>query len=72
MTLALGPLLAAGLVEPQDLVTTTVSGTSGAGRGLAPNLLASEVMGDLSAYKVAAHRHTPEVRQSLAGSPAPT
>ena len=65
MTLALGPLLAAGLVEPTDLVTTTISGTSGAGRGLAPNLLASEVLGDVSAYKVAAHRHTPEVRQSL-------
>jgi len=72
MTLALGPLLAAGLLEPGDLVTTTISGTSGAGRGLAPNLLASEVMGDVSAYKVAAHRHTPEVRQSLsrlAGAP---
>jgi N-acetyl-gamma-glutamyl-phosphate reductase len=66
MTLALGPLLAAGLVEPTDLVTTTISGTSGAGRALAPNLLASEVMGSTSAYKVAAHRHTPEVRQSLA------
>jgi N-acetyl-gamma-glutamyl-phosphate reductase len=72
MTLALGPLLAAGLVEPTDLVTTTISGTSGAGRGLAVNLLASEVMGSTSAYKVAAHRHTPEVRQSLgrlAGGP---
>jgi N-acetyl-gamma-glutamyl-phosphate reductase len=65
MTLALGPLLAAGLVEPQDLVATTVSGTSGAGRGLTASLLASEVMGDVSAYKVASHRHTPEVRQSL-------
>ncbi len=65
MTLALGPLLAAGLVEPADLVTQTVSGTSGAGRSPAPGLLGSEVMGDLSAYKVAAHRHTPEVRQSL-------
>ena len=65
MTLALGPLLAAGLVDPQDLVATTISGTSGAGRGLAPNLLASEVLGSTSAYKVAAHRHTPEVRQSL-------
>ena len=65
MTLALGPLLSAGLVEPQDLVTTTISGTSGAGRALTPHLLASEVMGSASAYKVAAHRHTPEVRQSL-------
>ncbi len=65
MTLALGPLLTAGLVDPRDLVTTTISGTSGAGRGLAPNLLASEVMGSTSAYQVASHRHTPEVRQSL-------
>jgi len=65
MTLALGPLLAAGLVEPLDLVTTTASGTSGAGRTPTAGLLGSEVMGDLSAYKVASHRHTPEVRQSL-------
>ena len=65
MTLALGPLLAAGLVEPLDLVTTTASGTSGAGRTPTAALLGSEVMGDLSAYKVASHRHTPEVRQSL-------
>lgn len=65
MTLALGPLLAAGMVEPHDLVATTISGTSGAGRGLTGSLLASEILGDVSAYKVAAHRHTPEVRQSL-------
>ena len=65
MTLALGPLLAAHLVEPLDLVATTISGTSGAGRAVAPSLLATEVMGDVTAYKVAAHRHTPEVRQSL-------
>ena len=65
MTLALGPLLAAGLIEPTDLVTTTASGTSGAGRGLTPAMLGSEVMGDVSAYKVAVHRHVPEVRQSL-------
>jgi len=72
LTLALGPLLAAGLVEPGDLVATTASGTSGAGRAASTALLGSEVMGDVSAYKVASHRHTPEVRQSLsrlAGSP---
>ena len=72
MTLALGPLLAAGLVAPQDLVVTTASGTSGAGRGASTTLLGSEVMGDVSAYKVAGHRHVPEVRQSLsrlAGAP---
>ena len=65
MTLALGPLLAAGLVDPTDVVTQTASGTSGAGRGLSLGLLGSEVMGDVAPYKVAAHRHVPEVRQSL-------
>ena len=64
-SLALAPALAAGLVEP-DVVITAVSGTSGAGRALRPNLLGSEVMGALSAYGVGgAHRHTPEIVQNL-------
>ena len=72
VTLALAPLLAAGLVEPQDLVVVAASGTSGAGRGASAALLASQLMGDLSAYKVGGHQHAPEIRQSLtrvAGAP---
>ena len=57
--LALHPLLDAGLVEPADLVVVAASGTSGAGRSAKLNLLGSEVMGDLSAYKVANHQHVP-------------
>jgi N-acetyl-gamma-glutamyl-phosphate reductase len=64
--LALAPAVAAGLVDPADLVVVAVSGTSGAGRSLKPNLLASEAMGSASAYGVATHRHTPEIEQSLA------
>jgi N-acetyl-gamma-glutamyl-phosphate reductase len=64
--LALAPLLAAGLVEPSDIVVVAASGTSGAGRSLQYNLLASEVMGSMSAYKVGGvHRHTPEIEQAL-------
>jgi N-acetyl-gamma-glutamyl-phosphate reductase len=64
--LALAPLLAAGLVEPSDIVIVAASGTSGAGRSLQYNLLASEVMGSMSAYKVGGtHRHTPEIEQAL-------
>src|SRR3954451_23717444 len=66
VALALAPLLAAGLVEPQDVVVVAASGTSGAGRAAKPNLLGTEVMGDLSAYKVGAHQHSPEIRQTLA------
>jgi N-acetyl-gamma-glutamyl-phosphate reductase len=64
--LALAPAVAAGLVDPADIAIVAVSGTSGAGRGLKPNLLASEVMGSARAYGVGTHRHTPEIEQSLA------
>ncbi|HXW43359.1 MAG TPA: N-acetyl-gamma-glutamyl-phosphate reductase [Streptosporangiaceae bacterium] len=65
--LALTPLVAAGLADPGDVVIVAASGTSGAGRSLRTDLLASEVMGSVSAYQVAgAHRHTPEIEQALA------
>lgn len=67
-SIALFPALAAGLVEP-ELVITAVSGTSGAGRSLKPHLLGAEVMGSLSAYGVGgAHRHTPEIVQNLSAA----
>jgi N-acetyl-gamma-glutamyl-phosphate reductase len=62
--LALAPLIAAGLADPDDVVVVAASGTSGAGRGLKPHLLASEVMGDLSPYRVGAHQHVPEIKQA--------
>ncbi|WP_433263138.1 N-acetyl-gamma-glutamyl-phosphate reductase [Actinosynnema sp. CS-041913] len=62
-SLALAPAI--GLVEP-EVTVVAVSGASGAGRSLKPNLLGSEVMGSLSAYGVGgAHRHTPEITQNL-------
>jgi N-acetyl-gamma-glutamyl-phosphate reductase len=74
--LALAPLLAAGLAEPSDIVIVAASGTSGAGRSLRPDLLATEVMGSMSAYQVAGtHRHIPEIEQNIYsernGVPAP-
>jgi N-acetyl-gamma-glutamyl-phosphate reductase len=64
--LALAPLLAAGLVQPDDIVIVAASGTTGAGRTLRHDLLASEIMGSMSAYKVGGtHRHTPEIEQAL-------
>ena len=65
ISLALAPALAGGLVAP-DVQAVAVSGTSGAGRALKPNLLASEVLGSASAYGVGGtHRHTPEIAQNL-------
>jgi N-acetyl-gamma-glutamyl-phosphate reductase len=65
-TLALAPAVAAGLVDPRDIVVVAASGTSGAGKAPKPNLLGSEVMGSASAYGVGGvHRHTPEIIQNL-------
>ncbi len=63
--LGLAPLVAAGLVEGDDLVVVASSGTSGAGRSAKANLLGSEVMGDLSPYKVGRHQHRYEMAQAL-------
>ncbi|HEX6524348.1 MAG TPA: N-acetyl-gamma-glutamyl-phosphate reductase [Streptosporangiaceae bacterium] len=64
--LALAPLIAAALVEPTDIVVVAASGTSGAGRSLRSELLATEVMGSMRAYEVGGtHRHTPEIEQAL-------
>ncbi|WP_431886517.1 N-acetyl-gamma-glutamyl-phosphate reductase [Micromonospora wenchangensis] len=64
ITLALAPLIAAGAVAPADVVVVAASGTSGAGRAAKAHLLGSEVMGDLSPYKVGAHQHVPEIKQA--------
>src|ERR687889_873411 len=57
-TLALFPAFAAGLAEP-EVVVTAVSGTSGAGKALKPHLLGAEVMGALSAYGVGGEHRPP-------------
>jgi N-acetyl-gamma-glutamyl-phosphate reductase len=64
ITLALAPLIAAGVASSEDVVVVASSGTSGAGRSAKVNLLGSEVMGDLSPYKVGAHQHVPEIKQA--------
>jgi N-acetyl-gamma-glutamyl-phosphate reductase len=68
VSLALAPALAAGIVDP-EVVVTAVTGTSGAGKSLKPHLLGAEVMGSLSAYGVGGvHRHTPEMVQNLSAA----
>lgn len=62
--LALAPLLAAGVAEAEDVVVVAASGTSGAGRTVKAHLLASEVMGDVSPYRVGEHQHVPEILQA--------
>jgi N-acetyl-gamma-glutamyl-phosphate reductase len=64
--LPLLPLLKAGLLLPQTIVVDAKSGVSGAGRGLALGTHFCETAGSMKPYKVAGHRHTPEIEQGLA------
>lgn len=63
--LGLAPLLKAGVIDPATIVADSKSGTSGAGRGAQVGTLFCEVTDGFRAYKVAAHRHTPEIEQEL-------
>jgi N-acetyl-gamma-glutamyl-phosphate reductase len=66
VTLGLQPGVAAGLVEPTDLVAVLANGYSGAGKSLKPHLLASEALGSAQPYAVGGtHRHIPEIAQNL-------
>jgi N-acetyl-gamma-glutamyl-phosphate reductase len=64
-TLALAPVLEAGLVEPQGIVVDAASGVSGAGRPPKPTTTFCAVDEDFTAYGLLDHRHTPEIEQSL-------
>jgi N-acetyl-gamma-glutamyl-phosphate reductase len=62
--LAMVPFLRADLVEHEPaVVVDTKTGVSGAGRTLDEGYLFSELDGNLRAYKVASHRHAPEMEQ---------
>ncbi len=63
--LALVPVLAASLVEPQGIVIDAKSGVTGAGRNVAAEYLFAEVDDNLRAYKIGVHRHAPEIEQEL-------
>jgi N-acetyl-gamma-glutamyl-phosphate reductase len=67
-TLALAPLLKAGLVLTKGLVVDAKTGVSGAGRSPLPSTHFPETSEGVRAYKSAGqHRHTPEIEQELSG-----
>jgi len=65
VALGLAPLLKNDLIDPATLIIDSKSGTSGAGRGAKQGSLYCEVNEGFKAYGVAAHRHTPEIEQTL-------
>ncbi|HZY31610.1 MAG TPA: N-acetyl-gamma-glutamyl-phosphate reductase [Candidatus Methylomirabilis sp.] len=63
--LGLLPLMRREVIDPDSVVIDAISGASGAGRKLELPLHFSELQGNLKAYSVASHRHTPEIEQEL-------
>ena len=63
--LALAPLVRAGLVEPDGIIVDAKSGVTGAGRQTTEEFSFAEVEGDLRAYKLLSHQHTPEIARGL-------
>jgi N-acetyl-gamma-glutamyl-phosphate reductase len=70
-TLAVLPLLRAGVIEPDGIIVDAKSGTTGAGRKATEEMSFSEVEGDFHAYRVLRHQHTPEIERALALGGAP-
>ena len=63
--LALAPALKNGLIKTDKIIADCKSGVTGSGRKATQNTHYPELNEGISAYKVACHRHTPEIEQSL-------
>jgi len=65
VALGLAPALKNQLVSPVGIVVDSKSGTTGAGRKPTQTTHFPDCADAFSAYKVASHRHTPEIEQTL-------
>jgi N-acetyl-gamma-glutamyl-phosphate reductase len=64
-TLALEPLVAAGVIDPDGVIVDAASGVSGAGRKLSHAHHFATVDENFTAYGLLRHRHTPEMEQEI-------
>ena len=64
-TLALAPLLDAGVLDPDGIIVDAASGVSGAGRTATATTAFCTVEENFVAYGLLDHRHTPEMEQNL-------
>ena len=64
-SLALGPVVKAGLIEPTGIIVDAASGVSGAGRPPKDNTTFCAVDEDFTAYGLLTHRHTPEIEMAV-------
>jgi N-acetyl-gamma-glutamyl-phosphate reductase len=66
-TLALRPLIDAGLIESTGMVANTLTGITGAGRTPSEVNMFTSIDSNARAYGLLAHRHTPEMEQEIGG-----
>jgi N-acetyl-gamma-glutamyl-phosphate reductase len=64
-TLALRPLVAAGLVATSGIVVDTMTGVTGAGRAPTDTNVFANIDANVTAYGLHDHRHTPEMEQEI-------
>lgn len=64
-TLALRPLVEAGLIETTGVIVDAASGVTGAGRRADFEFSFTSVDENFSAYGLVSHRHTPEMEQEI-------
>lgn len=62
---ALLPLLAAGVIDPDDIIINLATGVSGAGRAAKEGMLHAEISEGSHAYNIAKHRHLAEFAQEF-------
>jgi len=65
ISLALAPAIKAGIISLEGIVIDSKSGVTGAGRGLTQGTHYPDTNEAFSAYKAGAHRHTPEIEQTI-------
>jgi N-acetyl-gamma-glutamyl-phosphate reductase len=64
-TLALRPLVAAGLIETTGVIVDTLTGITGAGRTPTDTNIFTYIDSNVMAYGLSTHRHTPEMEQEI-------
>ncbi|MGH9133205.1 MAG: N-acetyl-gamma-glutamyl-phosphate reductase [Ilumatobacteraceae bacterium] len=64
-TLALEPLVTAGLIDRRGVIVDAASGVSGAGRKVSHDNSFATVDENFTAYGLLNHRHTPEMEQEI-------
>lgn len=65
IALALAPVMKMGITNETDIIIDSKSGTTGSGKGLSELTHFPRCNEAFAPYKIAAHRHTPEIEQTL-------